>query len=100
MNTELRKSERDYNKNYIDINKHNLKKTWQILKDIINKRRKNTCSDTFSVNGKETKDAQTIANGFNKYFVNVGSNLSKQIPVMNETHFKYLSEKTVSSIYL
>jgi hypothetical protein len=100
LNSEIRKAEREYYKNYIDMNKYNLKKTWRLLKNIINKRKDNTLHDTFVINGKQTNDSKKIANSFNKYFVNVGSTLSKQIPITNETHFKYLPNKTLSSIYL
>ena len=50
-------------------NKNNLKASWKILKDII-----------IYANNQMCSDKKCLSEGFDSYFVNVGPNLSKQIP--------------------
>ena len=70
------------------------KKTWEIIKDAIGKT-KIKGSDfprKLSINNKELLDVDVIANNFNDYFVNIGSNLAAVIP-SREKHFSdYLTQ--------
>jgi exonuclease III len=100
LNTQLRAAERVYYKNYLDTNKQNLRKTWSILKKVINKRSSSKGSDSFLINGTEIKDKKHIANSFNKYFVNIGPNLSKKITTSNDSFKTFLPNPTVNSIYI
>ena len=61
-------------------NKSNLKKSWQILKRIVNKRKYRPAVQEFESNGAIIEDRELISNTFNKLFFNVGSNLFKAIP--------------------
>ena len=79
----MRKAKKDYYAKIIKENKDNIKETWKILNQIINKQKiHHTLPKTF----KDPKDNKTIktdtniAKGFNKFFVNVGPNLAKKIP--------------------
>ena len=47
------------------------KKSWCILNQVINKKK---ASNTFLINRQITNDKNQIANGFNKYSMNIGPN--------------------------
>ena len=61
-------------------NKHNLKASWRILKNIISKNKNVPCCSRFHVNDRISNDKKSISGGFNSYFVNVVPTLAKQIP--------------------
>ena len=65
----LRAAERQYYQYLLTEHKSNLKKSWQVIKMIINKRKKNnpTCSK-FKCNGSVIEDGKVIANKFNDFF--------------------------------
>jgi hypothetical protein len=59
--------------------KTNARKTWEVMRSIINKNNdRSNIIDTFKVGNGETKDPNQIATEFCKYFTNVGSKLSAQ----------------------
>ena len=76
-----RKAEREYYRDQFEIHKNDLKKSWNIIKDIIGKENKHTSKKhtTFLINNHYITDTQTIANSYNDYFINVGSTLAKNI---------------------
>ena len=78
---EQRKAERNYYIEQFELNKQDLKKSWEIIKNLIGKE-DNKCSMNqidFLINGQYVSDRKTIANTFNDYFINVGSSLASSI---------------------
>jgi len=73
LNHRLRSSEKHYYKDQILKHKSNMRKTWEIIKLVVSKKKKSTNSANFVINNKKTNDKKVISNAFNKYFVNVGS---------------------------
>ena len=74
-------------KRYLDLlneHKSNLKKSWHILKMVINKRKYTPICTKFQTNGKVVGDGHEISNKFNRIFVNVGSTLANAIPPTNK----------------
>ena len=68
---------------YLDLlneHKSNLKKSWQIRKMVINKRKCTPVCTKFQTNGKVVSDGHVISNKFNRFFVNVRSTLANAIP--------------------
>ena len=72
----LLKAEKDHYEKLLEDNKNNLKNSWRILKDIINKKKSSSPCSRFYINRNITTDKKVIANGFNSFFVNVGPNLA------------------------
>ena len=56
----------------LELNKNNLKKTWEILRQAIHKQNNRpTIPDTFIINGKSNSNISEIAEEFNNFFVNI-----------------------------
>ena len=74
-----RKAEINYYKEQFDLHKTDLKRSWNIIKNIINKEdnRRSAKDLVFLINIKYISDGKIIANTFNNYFVNRGSSLAK-----------------------
>ena len=72
----------------------NAKETWRIMKEITGKIK--VLDDTFPhkiiINNKEISDEKIIADEFNSYFINVGTNLAAKIPHSGKHFSDYLSE--------
>ena len=80
--------------------KSDLKKSWNILRKVINKNKGKTTVTKFKFNDTVTEDKQLIADKFNEYFINVGPSLAKDIPKNQFTPHKYLNNRIIDSIYL
>ena len=65
-----------YYQTEIVSNKNNLRKVWTIIKQVINRKKRSKTHDEFMYNNREITDPQTIADGFNNYFVNIGPTLA------------------------
>ena len=62
----------------LELNKNNLKKTWEILCQAIHKQNNRpTIPDTFIINGKSNSNISEIAEEFNNFFVNIGEQTEK-----------------------
>jgi hypothetical protein len=81
-------------------NKNNLVKSWKIIKEVINKKKKDHISDKFEINGKMVTDKMSIANSFNEFYVNVGSSLASKIPSTNINPTSYILNENKHSMFL
>ena len=71
-----------------------MKKSWQVIKTVINKRKYNPINTKFKCNDKITEDGQVISDKFNNFFVNVGTTLAKNIPLSNKSPIEYMITNT------
>ncbi len=55
---------------------------------------------SFKYNNSIINDSTTIVNKFNDYFVNVGLNLAKKIPIINTTLTSYLKGNYSNSFFI
>ena len=79
----------------------NIKKTWQIIKNIVNKNKANQLQTKFKLNdGSFTTDGYVISNKFNDFFVNIGPNLAAKIPEQNLSPLDFMDQPLLNSIYL
>ena len=98
----LRRCEKQYFTELLEINKGNMKETWKILNSLINKKSKGKQIST-EFNGDESKITgdKTIANGFNNFFVNIGPSLAKRIPKCKDSLFtQFLPDKVEDTMFL
>ena len=95
----LRRTERTYYDRLLIDNKNNLKKTWYIIKDVINKKKKSSSSSKFVINGSTVTDNITIAKHLNIYFVIVASKLVSKIPKSKTDPTKTKKKKSRFNIF-
>ena len=97
----LRNAEKQYFHDLLEANKMNLKKSWSIIKNVINKKQHSQTSSEFNVNGVITSDHKVVADAFNRFFTNIGKHLSDKIPHTNTSPLSYMESINVDqSIYL
>ena len=99
LNQLIRSAERKHFHDILLEHKSNLKKSWQVIKAVINKRKYNPVNTKFKVNGATTNDGNVIANKFNSFFVNVGTVLAKSIPPTVKNPVDYIQQDILSTLY-
>ena len=92
------KSKKSYYANLINMYKNNIKKTWQVIKEITGKIKFKMAAlpRRIIINNQEIYDEKTIANNFNNFFTNIGPNLASKIQTTTNSFKRYL--KTNNSI--
>ena len=71
---------RQLKKQYFAQKIRNMKASWQIVNQLLNKRSKSTSIDSLNVDGREIFQKDAIANSMNKYFCSIGNDLGIEIP--------------------
>ena len=83
--------------------KGDIKNTWKVLKTVINKnvnhKYKKGCT-SFSDNNCIISDPSLISSKFNEFFTNVGPNLAKDIPVVENNVTEFLTGEYTKSMFL
>lgn len=80
-NNEMKKAKRLYFTNHLDLHKHDMKKTWKLLNELNARNSRHTTSiKEIKVSDETINSPDKIAEAFNAYFSNVGSNLAAEIP--------------------
>ena len=97
----LRIEEKKHFNMLITLNQNNLRKTWEIIKTVTNRNKKqSTLTSKFISNGNEITNPTDIANMFNNYFVNIGPTLASKIPPKGNKYLEYLSHLNFESMFL
>ena len=101
VNRLLEKNEKDHIASLLEANKGNIKKTWKIIKNVINRKRQNKIQTRFKLDTNNiTTDNTTIAEKFNDFYVNVGPNLASKIPPQNITPEHYLGDRLIHELLI
>ena len=69
----IRKLKRQHMATKFEECKCNIKKTWNILNEVLGRTKRDTTSDFFLIDQEKISDPKLIANHFNTFFVNIGS---------------------------
>ena len=97
----LIKAEKEHYRKLLNSNKSNMRKTWNILKTIINKNRKKKVQSQFKIGDNEiTKNKNLISEKFNNFFTNIGPTLANKIPSQQCTPDHYLHNKISTTLFL
>ena len=90
-----------YYSNFLEYNKHNMKKTWEILQKAIGKQHnKSNFPKTFKIENEQITDQVKIAESFNKYFSSIGIKTSENVPKSNKHYSEYLTNPITNSMFL
>ena len=100
LDKSLRLREKEYYNKLIESNKSNMKKTWDVIKTVINKKKRSAKYSEFLVDGSLTDDPCIIADKFNEYFCNIGTNLAKKIPSGGVSFREFLKQDYANSLLL
>ena len=100
LNSLLKRAEKEHYERLLQDNKCNLKKSWSIIKEVINKKKNTNSCSRFVVNDKITTNKKSISDGFNSYFINIGPNLARRIPSVNKCPTDVMKNKNDHSIFL
>ena len=75
----LRNAELLYYSEQLETNKHDIAKSWKIIKDITGLSSSKSTNVFFNINGITVSDKTIIAQEFNNFFVNIGPELANSI---------------------
>ena len=98
----LQKStERKYYSDLMSKYKGNMKKSWGLIKRIINKNKISKLQHKFkTANGIIISDKLSVSNHFNDFYINVGPTLAKAIPQQQKKPEHFLGTRVNHSIFL
>ena len=88
------KSKKSYYSQKIIEYKDNAKKTWNVMKELIGKTRKSEphLPGKLLINEQEVSGKVEIANEFNTFFTNIGSEMAKTIPNASRPFESYIKK--------
>jgi hypothetical protein len=101
LKTLIKNAKKSYYETCFKKYKDDIKKTWNTIKLIFNKTNdKQTFPEAFIVDGISISDVNTIADQFNKYFINIGPNLSENISIpRNSSYQDFLVSPVMNNIF-
>ena len=81
--------------------KGNLRHTWKLINEIINKTKSQSeLPDNFVKDDKTISDPTEIAEHFNEYLIKIGPNIANKIPASFRDFSLYLGESNQNSMFL
>ena len=93
----IRKAQRDYYTQIFNRHKNDIKKTWSLINETLNRNLKKQSTHEFLINDEMISDPIIIANKFNQYFAHIGSTLADKIP--SAPHFNSYLSNPVDSVF-
>ena len=100
LNILLQKAENTYYREKFDLFKTNIKQTWKLIKNILNRNRNEALPDSFKINNSDVNDKSVIAEKFNEYFTSIGSSLASKIPDISGNPLSYMKGNYKDSFML
>ena len=79
-----------------------MKQLWSGIKLVMSIRKSsnvNVISNLKDENGNITSDPAVIANIFNKYFVNVSHDITKNLPISNKSPLNFMADRNGNSFF-
>ena len=96
----LKTAEKMHYQELFEKYKGDLKKSWQLIKRLINKKKSNHVQSLFKHNDKEITDPLEIVERFNNFFVNVGPSTAAKIPDTAQNPSHYMKGNYPCSFYV
>ena len=98
-NNAIRKAKQDYYKYRFSAVHSDLKATWKNINDVLKQKSNKAKSISFEIDGKLIEDAAQTSDIFNRYFVNVGKNISDSIPSVPLDPCSYLPDNYLNTLF-
>lgn len=100
LNVLLRKAKKEYFAAQLKLAKNNLKQTWDVIKQALNKpsHKVSKYPSEFKSDDTTFNNPIKIVNKFNEFYINIGSSLDQQIPT-NHPNFKSYLTKCYNSTF-
>ena len=93
----IRTAKSNYYRRELERHSNNLKKYWKVINDILNRgKRIISVNSEFEIDSTLTNDSKEIANGFNRYFVQIGETLARQCPAQGTDFHSYLRNRLLN----
>ncbi|KAK2140384.1 hypothetical protein LSH36_1371g00005, partial [Paralvinella palmiformis] len=90
-----------YYKTTLEENKQNSNQFWKVLKQAIGKgNNQSNFPHYFNIENSTVSNKIGMADAFNKFFVNIGLNLSHNVPNSNRLCDTYMPNHNVKSMFL
>ena len=101
LNHSIRLAKRKYYDTKFESAKNDLRTTWKLLNEVINKRKSRApLPSSFESEGKTITDPEEIADKFCKYFTNIGPNLAGAIRDVNSSVSSFIGDVNLPPITL
>ena len=89
-----------YYADQFEKNKSNIRHTWSTIKEILNNKiNKKDFPNYFKLSDQHISDPMAIANHFNKFFANIGPELSKNLHSNSEKSVSSYMKQTIISSF-
>ena len=92
LRNSIKRAKMLYYKKTFNLYQNDVKKTWALIKETLQQKKKHELPTQFIWNDRIITDLDEIANKFNTYFINIGHSLSEQIHATRSSD-EYLSNR-------
>ena len=101
LNKLLKRAEKQHYHDLLIKHKDNIRKSWSVIKSIIQKNKWSTCQSKFKLSdGTISDDKQLISTKFNDFFVNIGPTLASKIPNVDKSPLFFMCNRVAETIFL
>ena len=100
LTTTIRKAKENYFKTAFDGCHADMKKTWLLIKRLINRNNPKKSIKSVVVDDDELNDDADISEAFSKYFSTVANTLEESIPISDRSAIDYLRDPVCPSLFL
>ena len=70
------------------ISQHDMKKTWGVIFETLNRKVKNSVPETMTINGQDCSNKEIIVEEFNAFFATVGEKIKQYIRKHEGSHYR------------
>ena len=95
LRSSIKEAKRLYYHRTFLLYQNNIRKTWAVIKEILQRKKKHELPHEFVCNNNVITDMNVIANDFNRYFISIGHSLSEKIQSVHSSE-EYLGQKANS----
>ena len=88
LNKTITNAKRVYYKEIFNLYKHDMKKTWGVISETLNRKVKNSVPETMTINGQDCSNKEIIVEEFNNFLATVGEKIEQNIRKHVGSHYR------------